>query len=138
MYTTRPISRNANVHKLIKARRLGVTLQSQLLDIKAAAQFLDTQPKTLAEIVANGVLMPRATVAKLAEHLNNLLGAADARALLELSQSQLARLIDSGDLKPISGPHKDEAAINLFLKSDIEALRRQRQSFKQKRLRPIR
>ena len=74
-------------------------------------------------------------VERLAEHLKNLLRAADARSLLELSQSQLSRLIDSGELKPISGPHVDRSPVNVFLKSDVEALRRERQSFKQQRVR---
>jgi hypothetical protein len=199
---------NINLYNLIEAKRQVITLQSQLLDIRAAAQFLKTTPERLSKIIANGVLTPHVTktrthpqkdyftlrklrrlkgkvdsynglvsaqiaaqicamsvsrfnarfvartllgtiqiegdraryfrkteVQKLTDQLNNLLAASDVRSLLELSQSQLLRLTNSGDLKPISGPHIDGSGVNLFLKSEVEALRRQRQSFKRKRVR---
>jgi hypothetical protein len=74
-------------------------------------------------------------VEKLAAELKNLLGASDVRSVLGLSESQLLRLTISKALKPIYGPHIDGSGVNLFLKSEVEALRRQRQSFKRKRVR---
>lgn len=74
-------------------------------------------------------------VQKLADQLNDLVGASDVRSLLELSESQLLRLINSKGLNPVSGPHTDGSAVNLFLRGEVESLRRQRQAFKRKRVR---
>jgi len=74
-------------------------------------------------------------VQKLAGQLNNLVGASDVRSLLELSESQLLRLTNSGELKPISGPHINGSGVNLFLKSEVEVLRTFRHSFKRKGVR---
>lgn len=193
---------------LIEGKRQVITLQSQLLDIRSAAQFLQTTPQRLSKIIANGVLAPHVTkrrmhpqrdhftlrklrrlkgkvdryaglvsvqvaaqicgmsvrrfnsrfvmrkrlviiqvngdraryfrkteVQELADQLNSLVGASDVRSLLDLSESQLLRLINSGELKPISGPHTDGSAVNLFRRSEVEMLRKQRQTFKRTRVR---
>ena len=199
---------NLNLHDLIESKRQVITFQSQLLNISAAAQFLQTTPEKLSAIIANGVLAPHVTprrmhpqkdhftlrklrrlkgkvdsyaglvsvqiaakmcamsaksfnarfvakervgifhvdgdraryflkteVEKLADELKNLLNPSDVRSLLELSESQLLRLTNSKVLKPIYGPNIDGSRVNLFLKSEVEVLRRQRQSFKRKRVR---
>ncbi len=60
---------------------------------------------------------------------------AQVRSRLGIGQSQLLRLVKSGELKPAFGPTVDGSALNRFLRSEVEELRRQRQSFKQKRVR---
>jgi len=197
-----------NLYSLIEAKRQVITLQSQLLNIGAAAQFLQTTPERLSKIIANGVLTPHVTkrrvhpqkdhftlrklrrlkgkvnsynglvsvqiaaemcamsvkrfnarfvirkrlnvihvggdrasyfrkteVQELADQLNSLVGASDVRSLLDLGESQLLRLINSGELRPISGPHTDGSAVNLFRRNEVETFRKQRQAFKRKRMR---
>jgi hypothetical protein len=77
----------------------------------------------------------RTEVEKLNNWLKGRLGAAAVCALLKISPSQLLRLVKSEELKPISGPDIDRSAVNLFLKSDVERLRKQRESFKRERAR---
>jgi hypothetical protein len=77
----------------------------------------------------------RAEVEELGRWLKGLLRAAGVCALLKLSPSQLLRLTKSGELEPVSGPDVDRSAVNLFLKNDVERLRKQREAFKGKRAR---
>lgn len=194
--------------ELIKAKRQDISLHSQLLDVPAAAQFLNTQPGVLSAFAANGVLRTwssrtqqpsykncftevqlrrligkvesyiglittkvaarmcgrsvtvfnerfvntkalslvqidgdhrryfrKKDVEKLAARMKNLVGAADARVTLGLGESQLLRLVQSGELKPVSGPHVDGFGHHLFSKYDIETIRKQRESFKKNRAR---
>jgi AraC-like DNA-binding protein len=65
----------------------------------------------------------------------SILTPAAVRTLLKISESQLLRLVKSEELKPVSGPDIDRSAVNVFLKSDVERLRKQRESFKRKRAR---
>jgi TniQ len=58
----------------------------------------------------------------------------EAAEILGVYVSVVNKLIDSGDLKPISGPNVDGFGKNLFLRSDVEELRRQREAFKAKRI----
>src|ERR1051325_11275075 len=52
---------NINLSNLIEAKRQVITFQSPLLNISAAARSLQTTPKKLSKIIANGVLTPRVT-----------------------------------------------------------------------------
>src|SRR5207302_11396589 len=54
---------------------------------------------------------------------------------LKLSQTQLYRLIELGELRPVCGPNVDGFGRNLFSKDNVEAVRKQRESFKRKRAR---
>jgi hypothetical protein len=58
----------------------------------------------------------------------------EVRARLGIGQSQLFRLVRSGELKLTSGPRVDGLSVNRFFRGEVEELRRQRQSFKQKRV----
>jgi hypothetical protein len=78
---------------------------------------------------------PKTEVEKLADELKNLLDASDVRSLLALSESQVLRLTNCKALKPIYGPSVDGSGVNLFLKSEVEALRTQRRAFKRQRVR---
>lgn len=194
--------------ELIKAKRHEISLHSELRDIAAAADFLNTQPEILSDLAANGVITTwssrtrqlsykncfteiqlrrllgkvesyvglvtanvaakickrssspfndrfvktnvltvvhvagdrrrffhRTEVEELAERMRSLVGAADVRATLKLSETQLIRLIRSGELTPVSGPGVDAFGNNLFSKADIAAIRKQRESFKRRRAR---
>jgi len=77
----------------------------------------------------------KADVEELAARLENLMGASDVRSTLKLSQSQLCRLVESGDLRPVHGPNVDGYPLNLFSKGDVEIVRKQREYFKRKRVR---
>jgi hypothetical protein len=74
-------------------------------------------------------------VEELAARLKTLIGASDVRAILKLSQSQLSRLIESGDLRPVHGPNVDGSPLNLFSQDDVEVVRKQREYYKRKRVR---
>ncbi len=192
--------------ELIKAKRQGVASHSQLLDITAAARFLHTQPQTLSDLAANGVITTwssrtqqlldrncftetqlrhligkvgkyfglvtakvaakicersvtvfderfaktnalavvhvdgdrrrffrKRDVEELAARINNLMGAADACAALNLGPTHLSRLVKLGELKPVCGPNIDGFGHNFFSKDNVEAVRKRRESFKQKR-----
>jgi hypothetical protein len=72
-------------------------------------------------------------VEQVAARMKNLIGAADVRASLKLGESQLIRLTESGELKPVRGPKVDGFGHNLFSKHDVEIVRERRESFKRKR-----
>jgi len=74
-------------------------------------------------------------VEELAAQMNNLMGAADVRSALKLGPTQLYRLIKLGELIPVCGPNVDKFGFNLFSKDNVEGVRKQRESFKQKRAR---
>ncbi len=75
----------------------------------------------------------KSNVEKVVAKMKNLVGAADVRATLSLGETQLIRLTESGELKPVSGPNVDGFGHNLFSKHDVEIVRQQRESFKRKR-----
>lgn len=72
-------------------------------------------------------------VKEVAARMKDLVGAADVRASLKLGESQLIRLTESGELKPVRGPKVDGFGHNLFSKHDVEIVREQREAFKRKR-----
>ncbi len=74
-------------------------------------------------------------VKELAARLKTLVGASDVRSTLRLSQSQLSRLIESGDLRPVHGPNVDGSPLNLFSQNDVEVVRKRREYYKRKRVR---
>lgn len=74
-------------------------------------------------------------VEEVAARMKELVGAADVRVTLKLGESQLIRLIESGELRPVSGPKIDGFGHNLFSKHDVEIIRKQRECFKRKRMR---
>jgi TniQ len=61
----------------------------------------------------------------------NLITSLTAAAMLELHQSSVSRMAQSGKLKPSRGPQVDGFAFNLFIRSDIEKLYAERVAFKQ-------
>jgi hypothetical protein len=75
----------------------------------------------------------KSNVEKVVAEMKNLVGAADVRATLNLGETQLIRLTESGELKPVSGPNVDGFGHNLFSKHDVEIVRKQRESFKRRR-----
>jgi predicted DNA-binding transcriptional regulator AlpA len=75
----------------------------------------------------------KSNVEKVVAKMKNLVGAADVRARLNLGETQLIRLTESGELKPVSGLNVDGFGHNLFSKHDVEIVRKQRESFKRKR-----
>jgi hypothetical protein len=58
----------------------------------------------------------------------------EAAKILGVSVSGLANMIDSGILKPISGPAIDGFGINLFLRSEVNKFRAEREAYKEKRI----
>ncbi len=74
-------------------------------------------------------------VEKLVAPMKSLMGAADVRSALKIGASQLYRLIELGELRPVRGPNVDGFGRNLFSKDNVERVRKQREWFKQKRAR---
>jgi hypothetical protein len=58
----------------------------------------------------------------------------EAAEILGVYVSVVNKLIASGDLKPISGPAVDGFGKNLFLRSNVEKLREEREAFKAERM----
>lgn len=94
------------------------------------------KPNALAVVHVDGDrrrFFRKTDVEEVAARMNDLVGAADVRASLKLGESQLIRLTESGELKPVRGPKIDGFGHNLFSKHDVEIVRKQRESFKRKR-----
>jgi len=117
-----------------------------LMSVRVAAQLCGVKVKNFnARFGATGRLrvvyfagrrtpyFHRKDVELFVQRTKALVRSGEVCALLRIGQSQLLRLVDSGELKPVSGPHLDGAPINLFLKSDVEAIRKRRESFKRRR-----
>jgi len=77
----------------------------------------------------------KSDVEKLFQCWKSLIRSGEVLARLKIGKSQLSRLVKSGELKPAFGPGLDGSRVNRFLKSEVEELRRKRQSFKRKRAR---
>lgn len=96
------------------------------------------KPNALAVVHVDGDrrrFFRKRDVDDLAAKMKGLVGAADVRATLKLGETQLIRLTESGELKPLSGPNVDGFGHNLFSKDDVEIVRKQREAFKRKRAR---
>src|SRR5205085_11479828 len=56
-----------------------------------------------------------------------------AAAILQVTNTHVKRLTDSGLLTPVSGPGIDSFGLNLYMRSDVEKLHAEREAFKAKR-----
>jgi hypothetical protein len=109
------IQRESLIKKYVRTGRL--TVAAEFKNGKHGKLFFRMEDvKALTEIEKQTIITP------------------EAAEILGVYVSVVNKLIDSGDLNPISGPGVDGFGKNLFLKSEVEELRRQREAFKAKRI----
>jgi predicted site-specific integrase-resolvase len=119
-----------------------------LISIAVAARLLQRTPQSLLiKYVRTGRLnrsnvngdkrqyFRRNDVEELITWERKLVTTSQAALILQASMSQMFRWTACGVLKPVSGPHADGYRRNLFLRSDVECLSKERRSFKVKRVR---
>jgi hypothetical protein len=129
-------------HGLEKFRRK-ISQYSGLISVGLAARMLGRNSrsvrvrymytKRLKEVrVAGNTIgyLRRKDVEALIESERQIVTSMEAAAILKVSMSQIFRMATFGPLKPISGPAVDGYALNLFSRTDVESLRRVRQSFR--------
>jgi hypothetical protein len=58
------------------------------------------------------------------------IGSGSVAGILKVSMSSIYRMVLSGELKPISGPHVDGYPVNLYLRVDVEKLKTARDAFR--------
>jgi hypothetical protein len=121
---------------------------SGLIAFLAAAKLLNLYPDNFYNrYVKTGRLKPVLAKGRRCEHffplrdveaLREIEGQTiitpEAAEILEVNVSCIDKMIASGLLKPISGPGIDGFGKNLFLRSDVEKLRAEREAFKAKRI----
>jgi TniQ len=121
---------------------------SGLIAFLAAAKLLNLYPDNFYnKYVKTGRLKPVLAKGPRCEHFFRLrdvevlleierqtIMTPEAAAVLEVNVSCIDKMIASGILKPISGPGIDGFGKNLFLRSDVEKLHAEIESFKAKRI----
>jgi hypothetical protein len=129
-------------HGLEKFRRR-ISQYSDLISVGLAARILGRNSRSVrvryiytkrlkeVRIAGNTIgYLRRKDVETLIESERQIVNSMEAAAILKVSMSQIFRMATFGPLKPISGPAVDGYALNLFSRTDVESLRRERQSFR--------
>lgn len=117
----------------------------KMLSTKAAAKYLNigvtafksryVETKKIIAVKlpnnSNRIFYLRSEIEKIRELELNTIRASEAAKVLGVNISCINKLTIAGDLTPISGPSVDGFQYNVYIRSDVENLRRKRQSFKE-------